>query len=613
MSGTRQGPYRTDMCGSLTAADAGRSVKLAGWVHRRRDMGGVVFLDLRDREGLVQVVARPGGPEGLQGAEAGAYEVARKLRQEFVVSVEGTVSLRPPGTTNPSLPTGEVEVVAGSIEILAEAAVPPFQIDEHAGVGEETRLRYRYLDLRRPEMQAVLSLRHCVIGAIRRHYDAEGFVDVETPMLTKSTPEGARDFLVPSRLEPGKFFALPQSPQLFKQLLMVAGIDRYYQIVRCFRDEDPRADRQPDFTQLDVEMSFVDEEGVREVTEAMLAAVFQAAHGVSLALPLPRLAYDDAMERYGTDKPDLRFGLEMVDLGEVFAASGIQVFRRALDAGGAAKGLVVPEWAGRGFGRKELDELTQVARRFGAGGLAWIVFDAAAEGGVTSPLAKFLSPEDIAGLAKATGAADGDLVLVVSDRRAVANRALGEVRLALADILSLRPALEPTDPEAWKLAWITDMPLVEWNETEKRWDPVHHPFTAPRPEDEHLLKSDPGAVLARAYDVVLNGWELGGGSIRIHRPDLQRRVFSLIGIDDERAEQRFGWFVKALDYGAPPHGGIAFGIDRTVALLAGKDNIRDVIAFPKTSSFTDLLTGAPDAVDEAQLKELHLRVVPDPS
>jgi aspartyl-tRNA synthetase len=611
MSGTRPGPYRTDMCGSLTAADAGRAVRLAGWVHRRRDMGGVVFLDLRDREGLVQVVARPDGVESEPGIEA-AYEVARRLRGEFVVTVSGTVSLRPPGTVNPNLPTGEVEVVAESIEILAEAAVPPLQIDEHAGAGEETRLRYRYLDLRRPEMQAILSLRHRVVSAIRAHYDAEGFIDVETPMLTKSTPEGARDFLVPSRLEPGKFFALPQSPQLFKQLLMVAGTDRYYQIVRCFRDEDPRADRQPDFTQLDVEMSFVDEEGVRVVTEAMLATVFRAAHGVTLPLPLPRLPYEDAMERYGTDKPDLRFGLEMIDLGPVFATSGVQVFRRALDAGGAAKGLVVPGWKDRGFGRKELDELTKVARAYGAGGLAWIVFDAAAEGGVSSPLAKFLSTEDVEALAKATGAGDGDLVLVVSDRRAVANRALGEVRLALADLLDLRPSLEPTDPEAWKLLWVTDMPLVEWNETEKRWDPVHHPFTAPRPEDEPLLESDPGSVRARAYDVVLNGWELGGGSIRIHRPDLQRRVFSLIGIDDERAEQRFGWFVKALDYGAPPHGGIAFGIDRMVALLAGKDNIRDVIAFPKTSSFTDLLTGAPDAVEEAQLKELHLRVVPGP-
>ena len=601
MTAVRPGPYRTDMCGLLRAPDAGRSVRLAGWVHRRRDMGGVVFLDLRDREGLVQTVVRPGVPA--------AYEAARRLRQEFVVTIEGTVNLRPPGTVNPALPTGEIEVVAGSIDVLSEAAVPPFQIDEHIGVGEETRLRYRYIDLRRPEMQAILRLRHRVVAAVRSHYDAEGFVDVETPMLTKSTPEGARDFLVPSRLEPGKFFALPQSPQLFKQLLMVAGYDRYYQIVRCFRDEDPRADRQPDFTQLDVEMSFVDEEGVRVVTEAMLAAVMWAAHGIELELPLPRMRYDDAMECYGTDKPDLQFGLEMLDLGAVFATSGVQVFRRALDAGGAAKGLVVAGWAARGFGRKELDELTKVARAYGAGGLAWIVFDAAAEGGVTSPLAKFLTPTDVDALRSATGAAGGDLVLVVSDRREVANRALGEVRLALADLLDLRPKLDPTDPAAWKLLWVTDMPLVEWNEAEKRWDPVHHPFTAPHPEDEAKLESDPGSVRALAYDVVLNGWELGGGSIRIHRPDLQRRVFALIGIDEERAEQRFGWFVRAFDYGAPPHGGIAFGIDRMVALLAGKDNIRDVIAFPKTSSFTDLLTGAPDAVEEAQLRELHLRVI----
>ena len=591
------------MAGALRAADATRRVRLAGWVHRRRDHGGVIFFDLRDREGIVQVVAHP------EEAPA-AFEAAERLRPEFVVAVEGVVRMRPPANVNPNLPTGEVEVAAVGIEVLAESAVPPFQIEDRTEAGEETRLRYRYLDLRRPEMQAILRLRHRVTAAIRAHYDAEGFIEVETPMLTKSTPEGARDFLVPSRLEPGTFFALPQSPQLFKQLLMVAGTDRYFQIVRCFRDEDPRADRQPEFTQLDVEMSFAGEEDVREVTEGMLASVLREAHGVELKLPLPSLSYVEAMDLYGTDKPDLRFVLEMIDLGSVFARSGVEVFRRALDAGGVARGLVVPGWAARGRARKDLDELTGVARASGAGGLAWFVFDEQAPGGISSPLARVLTAGDVAALAAATGASNGDLVLVVSDRREVANRALGAVRLELANRLGLRPQLDPSDPEAWKLLWVTDMPLVEWNAQESRWDPVHHPFTAPRPEDEPLLETDPGAVRARAYDIVMNGWELGGGSIRIHQPELQRRVFSLIGIDEERAERRFGWFVKAFEYGAPPHGGIAFGIDRLVALLAGKDTIRDVMAFPKTSSFTDLLTGAPDTVEEGQLKELHIRVVP---
>ena len=598
-------PYRTDMCGALRAGDAGRTVRLAGWIHRRRDHGGVVFLDLRDREGLVQVVVHPGeAPE--------AHAATERIRPEFVVMVVGAVRLRPPANVNAAIATGEVEVAAASIEVLSEAAVPPFQIEDRTEAGEDTRLRYRYLDLRRPEMQAVVRLRHRVVSAIRSYYDTEGFIDVETPMLTKSTPEGARDFLVPSRLEPGTFFALPQSPQLFKQLLMIGGADRYYQIVRCFRDEDPRADRQPEFTQLDVEMSFADETSVQMVTEGMLARVLQVAHGVELSLPLPRMTFTEVMERYGTDKPDLRFGLGMVDVGPVFAASGIDVIRRALDAGGAAKALVVPGWAATGRGRKDLDELTRVARAHGAGGLAWIVFDEAAAGGVASPLAKFLTEGDVRALQAATGAANGDLVAVVSGRREVANRALGAVRLALADLLGLRPEREPSDPEAWKLLWVTDMPLVEWNTDERRWDPVHHPFAAPQAQDEDILDSDPGAVRARAYDVVMNGWELGGGSIRIHRPDLQRRVFSLIGIDEVRAQERFGWFVRAFDYGAPPHGGIAFGIDRMLALLAGKDSIREVIAFPKTSAFTDLLTGAPDAVDEAQLKELRVRVLAPP-
>ncbi|MGH2732501.1 MAG: aspartate--tRNA ligase, partial [Actinomycetota bacterium] len=455
----------------------------------------------------------------------------------------------------------------------------------------------------------LLRLRHRISAAIRRFYEAEGFIEVETPMLSKSTPEGARDFLVPSRLSPGTFFALPQSPQLFKQLLMLAGLDRYYQIVRCFRDEDPRADRQPEFTQLDVEMSFVDEAEVIDGTERMLRAVMAAALGIEIPLPFRQLSYDEAMERYGTDKPDLRFGMEMVEITGVFAETHIQVFRRVLAGGGAAKALPVP--GGAALGRKELERLTRLARELGAGGLAWIAFG---PDGVSSPLAKVLSKAEVDGVAAATGArrTTGDLVLIVCDRRPVAQRALGALRLELADLLHLRPAPSPDDPSAWRFVWIVDPPLVEWSETERRWDPVHHPFTAPRPEDEHLLEDRPGEVRARAYDVVLNGWELGGGSIRIHRPELQRRIFSLIDIDDSQARGRFDWFVKAFDYGAPPHGGIALGLDRMVALLGGRDSIREVIAFPKTSAFTDPLTGAPDAVDPVQLEELRLRVAPTP-
>ncbi len=588
------------MCGDLRAEHAGKAVRLAGWVHRRRDHGGVIFFDLRDREGLVQVVLHPDeAPE--------ACRVAGRIRAEFVVSVSGEVRLRPPGTVNPGLPTGEVEVAAESIEVLAEAATSPFPIEDQVEAGEEARLRRRYLDLRRPEMQHLLRLRHRVATTIRRFYDAEGFIEVETPMLTKSTPEGARDFLVPSRLSPGTFFALPQSPQLFKQLLMIAGLDRYYQIVRCFRDEDPRADRQPEFTQLDVEMSFVDEAGVMDGTERMLRVVVAAALGIEISLPFPQLSYDEAMERYGTDKPDLRFGMEMVELTPVFAETRVEVFWRVLTGGGAAKGLLVPE--GAALGRKELERLTRLARQLGAGGLAWIAFGPE---GISSPLAKVLSEAEVDGVAATMGArrGAGDLVLIVCDRRPAAQRALGALRLELAELLGLRPACSSDDPSAWRFVWIVDPPLVEWNETEGRWDPVHHPFTAPRPEDEHLLEGRPGEVRARAYDVVLNGWELGGGSIRIHRPELQRRIFSLIGIDDRRAQSRFGWFVRAFDYGAPPHGGIALGLDRMVALLGGRDSIRDVIAFPKTSAFTDPLTGAPDVVDAAQLEELHLYVSP---
>lgn len=588
---------RSHNCGELGASDVGTQVTLAGWVHRRRDHGGVTFIDLRDRYGLTQIVLNP-------DESAEAHAIGEKVRSEFVLLVKGTVRPRPSGSENPNLSTGAIEVAATEVEVLADAQTPPFQIEDRLDVAEETRIRYRYLDLRRPEMQRTIILRHKVIAAIRRHFDAEGFIEIETPVLTKATPEGARDFLVPSRLQPGSFFALPQSPQLFKQLLMIAGFDRYYQIARCFRDEDARADRQPDFTQLDMEMSFVDESDIRDQAERMFRSVFMEALGMELPTPFPVLTYEDAISRFGTDKPDLRFGLEMTDVTDVFAGTAIKVFARTLGSGGSAKALLVPGQAG--MSRKDLERLTVTARNLRAGGLAWVAFQGSE---ISSPLAKFMSEEEVSGLKAATGASASDLVLIVCDRRGICEPALGAVRLELADMLGLRPELEMTDPERWKFAWIVDPPLVEWNEDEQRWDAVHHPFTAPKIEHESILESDPGAVRARCYDIVLNGWELATGSIRIHRPELQRRVFDLIGLDEDTVQRRFGWFLKAFDHGAPPHGGIAPGIDRIVALLAGKDSIREVIAFPKTGTYTDPMTGAPDAVDPGQLEQLHIRTL----
>lgn len=587
---------RTAWCGELRAADEGRGVEVAGWVHSRRDHGGVIFLDLRDRSGLVQVVADP--KEG-----SAAFEAAEKVRSEYVVSVAGKVRRRPEGTTNPNLDTGEVEVSAAAIEVLAEADTPPFVIEDGIEASEETRIRYRYLDLRRPEMQKMMRLRHQVISIIRSFFNEEGFVEVETPLLTKATPEGARDFLVPSRLEPGHFFALPQSPQLFKQLLMIAGFERYFQIARCLRDEDPRADRQPDFTQLDMEMSFVDEPVIQELTERLFARIMKETVGAEIPTPFPRITFEDSVARYGNDKPDLRFGLELVDVADMFRNTETRVIRSALDRGGSAKALRVEGRAD--MTRKEIEELVRVARNLGAGGMAWISFSG---GEIASPLKSSLTDAEVEGLKRTTSASDGDLVLFVSDRKGAAEAALGAVRLELAGKLGLRPQLPPDDPGAWKFVWVVDPPLVEWNDEEKRWDAVHHPFTAPRAQDEAILESDPGAVKARAYDIVLNGWELATGSIRIHRPELQRRIFGLIGLTQEQVDRRFGWFLKAFDYGAPPHGGIAPGIDRVVALIAGKENIREAIAFPKTGAYTDPLTGAPDLLDAAQLKELGLRL-----
>ena len=580
--------YRDAWCGQVLGDRVGSPVRVAGWVHRRRDHGGVVFIDLRDRTGLLQLVFHP---DELAGRRC--IELAHRLRAEDVLSVSGEVVRRDPETVNPELPTGEFELRVRGAELLADAETPPFEIEGFSGeVGEELRLRHRYLDLRRERMRDALMLRHRIAAAMREFLDGEGFVDIETPVLTRSTPEGARDFLVPSRLQRGSFYALPQSPQLFKQMLMIAGFERYYQIARCFRDEDLRADRQLDFTQLDLEMSFVELEDVMALNERLIAHVLASA-GIEVELPLPRIPYDEAMARYGTDKPDLRFGLEISDVTSVFAASGFNAFRGAIESGGVIRALNA---GARELSRAELDGLVASAQELGAKGLVW----AFREGeGWRSPVAKFLSAEEIGAASEALGAAEGDLLLLVADAAPIAARVLGALRLELAE----RFELIPEDAQA--LCWIVDWPLFEWSEEESRWDPLHHPFTSPAGE---LDPEDPGEARALAYDMVWNGTELGGGSIRISTPDVQRQVFSLLGIGDEEAEERFGFLLEALRYGAPPHGGIAYGLDRIVALAHGAESIREVIAFPKAASGSDPLTGAPAPVSEAQLRELGLEV-----
>ena len=586
---------RSHRCGDVRSEHSRQTVTLCGWVHSRRDHGGVTFIDLRDAAGLVQVVF---------GTDVSpmSHELAQELRSEFCVRVVGEVRPRKHGTVNPKLQTGEVEVAATEVEILSRSETPPFQIDEDRDVDETLRLKYRFLDLRRDHMRENLELRHRILAAIHRFFDAEGFVEVETPMLTRATPEGARDYLVPSRIHPGRFYALPQSPQLFKQLLMVSGLDRYYQIARCFRDEDLRSDRQPDFTQLDMEMSFVDTDDVLDVTERMFKYVWREVLGVEVD-EFPRIPFHEAMERFGSDKPDLRFGIELSDLGEVFAETEVKVFRSVLDAGGAVKAIVVPDQAG--LARKELDALVEEAKRLGAGGLVWV---AIAEAGLKSPVDKFFTDDEREGLRKATGAAAGDLVLIVADpRKTIVYKVLGALRTRLAERFGLIPDLDRSDPAAWKFAWIVDFPWFEYNDEEGRWDPIHHPFTGIVESTVDFLETDPEKVISKSYDITLNGWELASGSIRIHDRGLQERVFSALGISTEEAEEKFGFLLNAFRFGPPPHGGIAPGIDRIVALAAGETNIREVIAFPKTQTAVDPLTGAPAEVDEAQLKLLHLR------
>jgi aspartyl-tRNA synthetase len=582
---------RSHYCGHVKRALIGREIRVAGWVHRRRDHGGVIFIDLRDREGLLQVVFDPDRAEMFAEAE--------RLRGEFVLAVEGRVRERPAGTINPNLPSGEVELLALKLTVLAKAKTPPFHHDEP--VSEELRLKYRYLDLRREPMLRNLRLRHAVTRALREFMDENGFVDVETPILTKTTPEGARDYLVPSRTQPGNFFALPQSPQLMKQLLMMAGLDRYYQIVKCFRDEDLRADRQPEFTQLDIETSFMAEEDILRLMEELLRATFKSVLGVELPTPFPRMSYADAIRRYGSDKPDLRNPLELVEVADLFKGVEFKVFAGpAADPASRIAALRLPH--GGELTRKEIDDYTALVGRHGAKGLAYIKVNERAKGrdGLQSPILKFLPDAAIEGVLARTGAVDGDLVFFGADKAHVVNESLSVLRLALGRDRKLVEG-------QWRPLWVVDFPMFEALPN-GGWTPLHHPFTSPRDPSPEALRAAPGKALARAYDVVLNGYELGGGSIRIHDPDLQSAVFDLIGIGKEEADLKFGFLLTALEYGAPPHGGIAFGLDRLVMLMAGVDNIREVIAFPKTATASDLMTGAPSPADAVQLKELGIGI-----
>jgi aspartyl-tRNA synthetase len=587
---------RSHYCGDLNREQVGQDVSLSGWVHRRRDHGGVIFIDLRDRSGLIQVVIDPDNPE--------TFRLAEQARSEFVLRVEGRVRPRPEGTENKDMPTGEVEVLARALTILNSSETPPIQLDDHGrDAAEELRLRYRYIDLRRPEMQERLRQRSRITRNLRNFLDAHGFLDIETPILTKSTPEGARDYLVPSRTHPGEFFALPQSPQLFKQLLMMSGMDRYYQVARCFRDEDLRADRQPEFTQLDIEVSFMDEDELMDLTEEMIRRLFREVLGAELPNPLPRLTYAECMRRFGSDRPDLRVPLELIDVADLMAEVDFKVFAGpAKDPEGRVVALRLPK--GSELSRKAIDDYGQFVGIYGAKGLAYIkVNDWTGQGreGLQSPILKFLPDAAVAGIMARTGALDGDLIFFGADKANVVNEAIGALRVKLGQDLGLMA-------EGWHPLWVVDFPMFEREPHTGRWTALHHPFTSPKEDQIGLLDSDPGACLSRAYDMVLNGTEIGGGSIRIHREEVQRQVLKLLAISDEQAEDRFGFLLRALKYGCPPHGGLAFGMDRLVMLMTGASSIRDVMAFPKTQTAACLLTSAPSPVDQAQLNELALRV-----
>ena len=582
---------RTHYCGEVSLAEAGKEVVLMGWVHRRRDHGGVIFVDLRDRTGLVQVVFNP-------EVSSEAHREAHRIRSEYVLACRGLVRKRPEGMENPNMKTGDLEVMVEELAILNEAKTPPFMIEGGTEVAENVRLRYRYLDLRRPELQRNLFLRSRAAAATREYFHREGFIEVETPFLTKSTPEGARDYLVPSRINPGTFYALPQSPQIFKQLLMVAGFDRYYQIVKCFRDEDLRADRQPEFTQVDIEMSFIDEDDIIRTMEGYMAHLFSACLGVELKTPFPRLPYREALARYGKDNPDTRFGMEMVDVTDLFRETAFQLFRETVEGGGIIKAMRIED--DRRLSRKDLDGLRDYVSEYGAKGLAWARIQ---KEGWTSPIAKFLNEGETKGVEEKTAAREGDLIVFVADIPAVVHESLGNLRLHVARKLDL------IRKDDFAFTWITEFPLFEFSETEKRFVSTHHPFTSPYYEDLPYLETDPGRVRARAYDLVLNGSEIGGGSIRIHDRKVQARIFDALGLSQEETRVKFGFLLDALEYGTPPHGGIAFGFDRLVMLMTGADSIRDVIAFPKTQKAACLLTDAPSRVSVEQLLELSLKIV----